>query len=137
MHIQNHIKNRTVLSAGSLVLVFASWHPNQVIADELKEAKVTQVIQDVQVLPSNASPRPAAVNDNVRQGTAVQTGVRSRSELTFKDQTITRLGENTIFSVGEGARTIDLGSGQFLLWVPKKSSGTKVKMGTVTSAITG
>ncbi|HMF45252.1 MAG TPA: FecR domain-containing protein [Candidatus Udaeobacter sp.] len=137
MHIQNHIKNRTVLSAGSLVLVFASWHPNQVIADELKEAKVTQVIQDVQVLPSNASPRPAAVNDNVRQGTAVQTGVRSRSELTFKDQTITRLGENTIFSVGEGARTIDLGSGQFLLWVPKKSSGTKVKMGTVTAAITG
>jgi len=125
------------LSAGSLVLVFASWHPNQVIADELKEAKVTQVIQDVQVLPSNASPRPAAVNDNVRQGTAVQTGVRSRSELTFKDQTITRLGENTIFSVGEGARTIDLGSGQFLLWVPKKSSGTKVKMGTVTAAITG
>jgi len=137
MHIQNHIRNRTVLSAGSLVLVFASWHPNQVIADELKEAKVTQVIQDVQVLPSNASPRPAAVNDNVRQGTAVQTGVRSRSELTFKDQTITRLGENTIFSVGEGARTIDLGSGQFLLWVPKKSSGTKVKMGTVTAAITG
>ena len=125
------------MSAGSLVLVFASWHPNQVIADELKEAKVTQVIQDVQVLPSNASPRPAAVNDNVRQGTAVQTGVRSRSELTFKDQTITRLGENTIFSVGEGARTIDLGSGQFLLWVPKKSSGTKVKMGTVTAAITG
>ena len=137
MQIQNHIRNRTVLSSASLVLVFASWLPNQVIADELKEAKVTQVIQDVQVLPSNASPRPAAVNDNVRQGTAVQTGVQSRSELTFKDQTITRLGENTIFSVGEGARTIDLGSGQFLLWVPKKSSGTKVKMGTVTAAITG
>ena len=137
MHIQNHIRNRIVLSAASLVLVVASWLPNQVIADELKEAKVTQVIQDVQVLPSNASPRPAAVNDNVRQGTAVQTGVQSRSELTFKDQTITRLGENTIFSVGEGARTIDLGSGQFLLWVPKKSSGTKVKMGTVTAAITG
>ena len=137
MHIQSHIRNRTVLSAVPLVLVFASWHPNQVIADELKEAKVTQVIQDVQVLPSNASPRPAAVNDNVRQGTAVQTGVQSRSELTFKDQTITRLGENTIFSVGEGAPTIDLGSGQFLLCVPKKSSGTKVKMGTVTAAITG
>ena len=137
MHIQNHIRNRTVLSAGSLVLVFASWHPNQVIADELKEAKVTQVIQDVQVLPSNASPRPAAVNDNVRQGTAVQTGVKSRSELTFKDQTITRLGEQTIFSVGEGVRTIDLSSGQFLLYVPKKAGGAKVKTGSVTAAIIG
>jgi len=98
---------------------------------------VTQVIQDVKVLPSNAAPRPATVNDNVRQGTAVQTGVQSRSELTFKDQTITRLGEKTIYSPGEGARTIDLGSGQFLLYVPKKSGGAKVKMGPVTAAITG
>ena len=106
-------------------------------AHELKEAKVTQVIQDVRVLPTNASPRPAAVNDDVHQGSAVQTGVQSRSELTFQDQTITRLGEKTIFSVGQGARTIELGSGQFLLYAPKKSSGTKVKMGTLTAAITG
>jgi FecR-like protein len=137
MHIQNHIRNRIVLSVATLAFALASGIRTEVTAEELKEAKVTQVIQDVQVLPSNASPRPAAVNDNVRQGTAVQTGVQSRSELTFKDQTITRLGENTIFSVGEGARTIDLSSGQFLLCVPKKSSGTKVKMGTVTAAITG
>ena len=98
---------------------------------------MTQVIQDVRVLPSNASPRPAAVNDNVRYGTAVQNGVQSRSELTFKDQTITRLGEQTIFSVGEGPRTIDLGSGQFLMYVPKKAGGAKVKAGVVTAAITG
>src|SRR5215469_373254 len=137
MQIQNHIRNRTVLSAASLVLVFAGGLPNKVSADELKEAKVTQVIQDVRVLPSNASARPAAVNDDVRQGTAVHTGVQSRSELTFKDQTITRLGENTIFSVGEGSRTIDLGSGQFLLYAPKKAGGAKVKMGSVTAAITG
>src|SRR5205814_906130 len=111
--------------------------PTGVSAAELKEARVTEVIQDVRLLPSNASPRPAAVNDNVRQGTAVQTGVQSRSELTFKDQTITRLGEKTIFSVGKGARSIDLGSGQFLLYVPKHSGGAKVKMGAVTAAITG
>ena len=136
MHVQNHIRNRIVLSI-ALALALTGGLPNKIRADELKEAKVTQVIQEVQVLPSNAAARPAAVNDSVRQGTAVQTGVQSRSELTFKDQTITRLGEKTIFSVGEGARTIDLGSGQFLLYVPKKSSGTKVKMGTVTAAITG
>ena len=135
MHIQNHIRNRIVLSVASLV--FASWLPNQVSADELREAKVTQVIQDVKLLQSDASLRAAAVNDDVRQGTALQTGIQSRSELTFRDKTITRLGEKTIFSIGEGAGTIDLGSGQFLLCVPKKSSGTKVKMGTVTAAITG
>ncbi len=128
---------RFILTTASLLSALAIWFPNEVRADELKEAKVTQVIQDVKVLPSNASPRPAAVNDNVRPGTAVQTGVQSRSELTFKDQTITRLGEKTIFSVGEGARSIDLGSGQVLLYVPKKSGGAKVKMGPVTAAITG
>ena len=120
-----------------LCLCFAGGLRNKVSADELKEAKVTQVIQDVRVLPSNASARPAAVNDDVRQGTAVQTGVQSRSELTFKDKTMTRLGEKTIFSVGEGPRTIDLGSGQFLMYVPKKAGGAKVKAGVVTAAITG
>ena len=130
-----HIQSQYILTIAALA--FAIGLPNQVSADELKEAKVTQVIQDVRVLPSNASPRPAAVNDDVRHGTAVQTGSQSRSELTFKDQTITRLGEKTIFSVGEGARTIDLGSGQFLLYAPKKAGGVKIKAGAVTAAITG
>ncbi len=132
-----HIQFRYILAIAPLAFALASGFPNEVSADELKEAKVTQVIQDVRVLPSNSSPRPAAVNDNVDQGTAVQTGVQSRSELTFKDQTITRLGEKTIFSVGGGTRTIDLGSGQFLLYVPKKAGGAKVKAGPVTAAITG
>src|SRR6266702_8772877 len=132
-----NINFRFILTIASLAFGLALWFPNEVSADELKEAKVTQVVQDVKVLPSNASPRPAAVNDNVDQGTAVQTGVQSRSELTFKDKTITRLGEKTIFSVGGGARTIDLGSGQFLLYVPKKAGGANVKMGPVSAAITG
>src|SRR5213075_2117148 len=132
-----NIQYRVILTIASLAFALATWFPNEVSADELKEAKVTQVIQDVKVLPSNAAPRPATVNDDVRQGTAVQTGVQSRSELTFKDQTITRLGEKTTFSVGEAARSIDLGSGQFLLCVPKKAGGAKVKAGAVTAAITG
>src|SRR5947208_11072534 len=132
-----NIQFRVILTIASLAFALANWLPTEVSAADLKEAQVTQVIQDVRLLPSNASPRPAAVSDNVRQGTAVKTGVQSRSELTFKDKTITRLGEKTIFSVGEGARTIDLGSGQFLLYVPKKSGGAKVKMGAVTAAITG
>ena len=128
-----HIQTPVILTIASLAICL----PNGVRAEELKEAQVTEVVQDVKLLPSNAAPRPATVNDNVHQGTAVRTGVQSRSELTFKDKTITRLGEKTIFSVGKGARTIDLGSGQFLLYVPKKSQGAKIKMGPVTAAITG
>jgi hypothetical protein len=132
-----HIQSRYILTIATLAFSLASGLPNEVSADDLKEAKVTQVIQDVRVLPSNASSRPAAVNEDVRQGTAVQTGAQSRSELTFKDKTITRLGEKSTFSVGESPRSIDIGSGQFLLYVPKKAGGAKVKVGPVTAAITG
>ena len=81
------------------------------VAAERKEARVTQVIRDVRLLASHAGPRPASVNDSVREDTAVRTGGDSRAELTFTDQTLTRLGANTIFSFSEGARTFDLASG--------------------------
>src|SRR5213082_2569148 len=132
-----NMERRCILLIAPIALALANWLPNQVAAADFGEAQVTQVVQDVKVVPAGAASRPAAVNETVTKGNAVQTGVQSRSELTFKDKTITRLGEKTIFSVGEGARTIDLGSGQFLLYVPKNSGGAKVKMGPVTAAITG
>ena len=130
-----------ILGPRSILLVpvavaLVSWLPNEVAALDFSQARVTQVIQDVKVMPSGAAARPATVNETVHQGSAVQTGVKSRSELTFQDQSITRLGDQTIFNVG-GSRTIQLGSGQFLLYVPKNSGGAKVKMGSVTAAITG
>jgi hypothetical protein len=128
---------RFISLVAPVALALASWLPGGVAAAELEEAQVTQVVQDVKVVPGNAASRPASVNETIRKGTAVQTGVQSRSELTFKDQTITRLGEKTIFNVGQGARTIEMGSGQFLLYVPKKAGGAQVKMGPVTAAITG
>ena len=120
-----------------VALVSLSSLSNKAVAADFEQARVTQVVQDVKVLPSSGTSRQAAVNETLHKGSAVQTGVKSRSELTFQDQSITRLGEKTIFNVGGGARTIELGSGQFLLYVPKNSGGAKVKMGSVTAAITG
>ena len=131
-----HIQSQFSLTIAALAFALASGLPKNVSADDLQEAKVTQVVQDVKVVPAGAAGRPVALNETVRQGNAVQTGTQSRSELTFKDQTITRLGEKTIYNVG-GGRTIELGSGQFLLYVPKKAGGAQVKMGPVTAAITG
>src|SRR5205814_2375014 len=132
-----NIRPRSILLVAPVALAFVSWLPNEVAALDFSQARVTQVVQDVKVVPSGAAARPAAVNETVHKGSAVQTGTQSRSELTFQDQSITRLGEKTIFSVGGGARSIELGSGQFLLYVPKNSGGAKVKMGSVTAAITG
>ncbi len=132
-----NIRPRSILLVAPVALALVSWLPHDVIALDFSQGRVTQVVQDVKVVPSGSAARPATVNETVHQGSAVQTGTQSRSELTFQDQTITRLGENTIFTVGQGARTVELGSGQFLLYVPKKAGGAKVKMGSVTAAITG
>jgi hypothetical protein len=132
-----NIRPRSILLVAPVALAAVSWLSNEAIAADFDHAQVTQVVQDVKVLASGAAARPAAVNETVHKGSAVQTGTQSRSELTFQDKSITRLGEKTIFSVGKGGRTMDLGSGQFLLYVPKNSGGAKVKMGSVTAAITG
>src|SRR5438876_10709110 len=131
-----NMERRYILLVAPVAFALANWLPSDVAAADLQEAKVTQVVQDVKVVPAGAAARTVTVNETVRQGNAVQTGAQSRSELTFRDQTITRLGEKTIYTVG-GGRTIELGSGQFLLYVPKKAGGAKVKMGPVTAAITG
>jgi len=132
-----NMERRYILLVAPVAFALANWLPNGLSAADLEEAKVTQVVQDVKVVPAGAAARPAAVNETVRQGNAVQTGVQSRSELTYKDETITRLGEKTIYNVGKEGRTIDMGNGQFLLYVPKNKGGAKIKMGPVTAAITG
>src|SRR5437867_7620697 len=106
-------------------------------AADLKEARVTQIIRDVKLLPNAAPARPAVVNDPVRDGTAVRTGIESRTELIFPDATLARLGANTIFSFTEGTRNLELTDGAMLLRVPKNAGGAKINTAAVTAAITG
>jgi mannose-6-phosphate isomerase-like protein (cupin superfamily) len=106
-------------------------------AAQLKEARVTEIVKDVKLLPTGSAPRPAAVSDEVRDGTAVRTGVESRSELKFPDQTLARLGANTVFSFNEGTRSLNLQDGAMLLRVPKGAGGAKISSSAVTAAITG
>src|SRR5437870_6152874 len=108
-----------------------------VAAAQLKEAQVTQVVKDVKLLPTGAAARPAAVSDEVREGIAVRTGVDSRSELKFTDQTLARLGANTLFSFTEGNRNLNLQDGAMLLRVPKGAGGARINSSAVTAAITG
>jgi hypothetical protein len=102
------------------------------IVAERNEARITQAVHDVRLFASNGAPRPASVNDNVGQGTVVRTGSDSRAELTFTDRTLTRLGANTVFSLGEGARDFDLASGSVLLYVPKTSGEGRINTAVAT-----
>src|SRR5437773_8880496 len=126
-----------IFSSGPIIMLWLVGAERLVAADQLQQARVSQVIQDVRVLETHGAPRPAAVNDKVIQGMGVRTGVESRVELTFTDLTITRLGANTVFSFKQGARELDLTSGAVLLQIPPKAPAVKVSTSAVTAAVTG
>jgi hypothetical protein len=118
-----------------VVLAFAC--PGHATAAGSQDAKVTQVIRDVKVLSGNAAGHAAAVNEPVREGQAVRTGGESRAELTFTDQSITRLGANTVFSYGHNAKEFDLSNGAALMVVPKEAGSVRINTAAATAAVTG
>ena len=102
-----------------------------------KDARVTQVIREVNLLPAEEPARRATLNETVRETTAVKTGGDSRAELTFTDLTITRLGANTLYSFKKSGRRVELNSGSTLLRLPKNSGGATVVTSAVTAGTTG
>jgi hypothetical protein len=107
------------------------------LAAATKDARVTQVIRNVHLLTSKSASKPASVNDPVAEGQAVRTGGESRAELTFTDRSITRLGANTVFTYGQGAKVLDLTSGAALIVVPKETGTITVNTAATTAAVTG
>jgi hypothetical protein len=129
-------KNSNLVIAISLIAVMIGI-ATILFAAEQKQARVTEVIHDVRLLTAKTAGHPAAVNDAVHEGTAVRTGTDSRAELTFTDQTLTRLGANTVFSFGGAARTYDLGSGAILMSAPKETGTVKITTAVATCAVSG
>src|SRR5438132_202959 len=128
--------NSNLVAAISLIaVIFAIGR--FIFAAEQKQARVTEVIHDVRLLAAQTAAKAATVNDTVHEGTAVRTGTDSRAELTFTDQTLTRLGANTVFSFGAGARTYDLGSGAILMSAPKEAGTVRISTAVATCAVSG
>lgn len=119
----------------AVAILIAGAH--QGLAAKANEARVTHIVRDVKLLPSSAGVRPAAIDDRIAEDTGVRTGDKSRSELTFADLTITRLGANTVYSYDKAGRGVELGGGSVLLRVPKDSGGGNVRTKAVTVAVTG
>ena len=121
----------------SVPLTWAIATTTSTIATELNQATITRLINNVQLRPGQEAPRAAVLSDNVPDGTTVATGMDSRTELTFTDQTSARLSANTIFSFNKGTRNLDLAEGAMLLRVPKGVGSAKITTGAVTAAING
>ena len=107
-------------------------------AAPLESSTFTEVIRDVNILPATSdSTVPAHLNDVLKAPDRVRTGPMSRAELTAPDQTITRVGANTIFSFNGKNRTLNLEQGSLLFHAPKGIGGGIIKSGGAAAAVLG
>src|SRR6266566_275804 len=128
------LKTRFALAA---VALYSGIFAEQSIASPLTSAEVTKIINRVSVIEPAKGDRPAALRDVIKDDLGLQTGARSRSELLFQDNTLTRLGAETFFSFKTGTRDMTLEKGSMLLQMPKGLGGAKIHTAAVTAAITG
>ena len=129
--------SKRILSALAVVSISLTFSAYIAVAGPLTEAQVTKIINQVSPVDPQNGERPAVVRDVVKDDLGVETGVKSRSELLFQDDTLTRLGAETFFSFKTGTRDLTLEKGSMLLQVPKGLGGAKIHTAAVTAAITG
>src|SRR5438477_9832112 len=120
-----------VVAAGCTFLAHSS------AAGPLSSAEVTKIINRVSVIDPAKGGHPAVMREVIKDDLGLQTGARSRSELLFQDNTLTRIGAETFFSFKTGTRDMTLEKGSMLLQVPKGLGGATIHTAAVTAAITG
>ena len=130
-----HSMNRSLLvSIVSLTLLAA---PAFAKGIPLEQATITRTINDVRVLDPKNGSAPAKVSQVIKDEMGVKTGIKSRAELLFQDNTLTRLGAESYFTFRPGTREMSLDSGTLLLQVPKDHGGATIRSASITASITG
>lgn len=106
-------------------------------AAPLTESTFTEIINDVATVSTAGNAAPSKVKDVLKAPERVRTGPQSRAELTAPDQTITRIGANTIFSFADNGRTLNLEQGNVLFHAPKGQGGGTIKSAGAAAAVLG
>ena len=103
----------------------------------LTQSTYTEIIHEANTIQASGDATPARVNDLLKAPNRVRTGPQSRAELTAPDNSITRVGANTVFAFSDGGRTLNLEAGSLLFHAPKGVGGGVIKSGGVSAAVLG
>jgi hypothetical protein len=121
-----------------LVSILAVGLSLPVFAAPLTQSTFSEVVKDVNVVAADTkAATPAQVSAVVKAPDLVRTGPESRAELTAPDQTITRVGANSVFSFEPQGRSLDLQQGSVLFYSPKGNGGGTVTSGGASAAVLG
>jgi FecR protein len=126
------------MKISSLIILLAGGVAGSALAAPLAQSTFTQVIKDVNVVAADTkAAAPAQVSAVVKAPDLVRTGPASRAELTAPDQTITRIGANSVFAFEPQGRSLDLQQGSVLFYSPKGNGGGTIKSGGASAAVLG
>ncbi len=102
------------------------------------EAKITEVVNDVQVVhAADLTAQPAKADEMFVAPDLLQTGRRSRAQLTAEDGTVARVGSNSVFSFEPKSRTINLKQGSVLFNSPQGKGGGSIVTNSATATVLG
>ncbi len=107
-------------------------------AANIESSTITQVVKSATVLQATTKSRKAArVNDVFGVPDVMRTGSDSRVEMIAEDQTVTRIGANTVFSFEPEKREINLQKGSVLFNSPTGKGGGTIRTAAATAAVQG
>ena len=129
---------KTLHSSIALALTAAITFTSLANAASIDRSTITQVVKDASVLqPATKGKKPARVNDIFGVPDVLRTGTDSRVEMIADDQTVTRVGANTIFSFEPEKREINLQKGSILFNSPTGKGGGTIRTAAATAAVQG
>jgi len=133
--LHKRICKRICQSVGVL-LAFAFLYKS--LGAPLDHATITEVVNDVKILdPQSLQGSPARTSAIFKTPEIMQTGAASRSEMVAEDQTITRVGADTLFSFEPRERTINLRQGSILFQSPSGKGGGVIRTESATASVLG
>ncbi|MEN9265551.1 MAG: FecR domain-containing protein [Thermostichales cyanobacterium BF4_bins_65] len=105
-------------------------------AQPLASATVDRLRNQVTLTPAGGSARPAQPQDVLRPQDQLVTGQASLAQLVFNDQSLMRLGQNTVFQFAADRRDFILNQGVGMMITPR-GAGARIVTPAAVAAVQG
>jgi len=105
---------------------------------QFDEALITQVVNEVEIIDqATLRKSDARLNEKFEAPDILQTGRRSRAQMTAEDGTIFRVGSNSVFSFDPATRDMNLKKGSLLFNTPSGQGGGRVVTASASASVLG
>ncbi len=120
-----------------LTLVFVALMIFAPVSQAAAPARITRITKEATLLQTPAAPRAAMLNEKIPNGASLHTGAGSQVELRFDNGPLVRLGQNSVVTLKDGARKMELVRGAILVRADSGGGEVQIVTGNVASSING